>query len=68
MAMYLSPPFDPSLDISNNVESVFIPDPIPGVYKIEVVGSNVAEATQDYAWCIQECLVGFKLTYFLLLH
>jgi hypothetical protein len=43
------PPFDSSLDISNNVESVFIPDPISGVYKIEVVGSNVAEATQDYA-------------------
>jgi serine protease AprX len=43
------PPFDSSLDISNNVESVFILDPVPGVYKIEVVGSNVAETTQDYA-------------------
>lgn len=43
------PPFDSSLDTSNNVESVFIPDPIPVAYKIEVVGSNVAEANQDYA-------------------
>ena len=43
------PPFDSSLDTSNNVESVLIRDPNPGAYKIEVIGSNVAEGNQNYA-------------------
>jgi serine protease AprX len=53
------PPFDSSLDISKNVEAVYIPDPVPGVYKIEVGGSNVAETPQTMLWCIQEGLASF---------
>jgi hypothetical protein len=58
-ANVFEPPFYSSLDISKNVESEFIPDPVPGVYKIEVVGSNVAETPKTMLWCIQECLVRF---------
>jgi hypothetical protein len=43
------PPFDSSLDTQNNVESVFLQKPTVGDYKIEVMGSNVAHGTQDYA-------------------
>jgi hypothetical protein len=43
------PPFDSSLDTQNNVESIVIPELIQGNYKIEVMGSNVAEGSQDYA-------------------
>jgi serine protease AprX len=42
-------PFDSRLDSTNNVEAVFIQNPIAGKYKIEVIGSNVTEETQDFA-------------------
>ena len=43
------PPFDASLDTQNNVETVFLQNPAIGNYKIEVMGSNVAKGSQDYA-------------------
>jgi hypothetical protein len=43
------PPFDTSLDTQNNVETVFLQNPTVGIYKIEVMGSNVAKGSQDYA-------------------
>ena len=42
-------PFDSRLDTVNNVEAVFIQDPVKGKYKIEVIGSNVIEQVQDFA-------------------
>ena len=42
-------PFDSKLDTDNNVEVVFIQNPVKGKYKIEVVGSNVAKQLQDFA-------------------
>lgn len=43
------PPYDTSIDIQNNVETVFLQNPAVGNYKIEVMGSNVAKGSQDYA-------------------
>jgi serine protease AprX len=43
------PPSDISLDTHNNVETVFLQNPAVGNYKIEVLDSNVAEGSQDYA-------------------
>lgn len=43
------PPFDSSLDTQNNVETVFLQRPTVGNYKIEVMGSNIAKRSQDYA-------------------
>jgi len=37
------------VDTKNNVEVVHIAQPIPGTWKIEVVGSNVPQGPQDYA-------------------
>lgn len=42
-------PFDSRLDTVNNVEAVFIQDPVKGKYRIEVVGANVVEQVQDFA-------------------
>jgi serine protease AprX len=42
-------PFDSKFDTSNNVEAVFIENPATGKYKIEVVGANIIEQTQDFA-------------------
>jgi serine protease AprX len=43
------PPFDTSLDTQNNVEIIFLQNPAVGNYNIEVLGSNVAKGSQDYA-------------------
>jgi serine protease AprX len=42
-------PFDSKFDTSNNVEAVFIANPTLGKYKIEIIGSNIIEQTQDFA-------------------
>jgi serine protease AprX len=42
-------PFDSSLDKANNVELVYIQNPRVGKYKIEVIGANVVEQSQDFA-------------------
>ena len=42
-------PFDSKLDSTNNVEIVFIENPTPGRYKIEVIASNVPEGPQNFA-------------------
>jgi hypothetical protein len=42
-------PFDSRLDTTNNVETIVIEEPIKGEYIIEVVGSNIAENSQDFA-------------------
>ena len=42
-------PFDSRLDTVNNVEAVFIQDPVKGKYKIRMIGSNVIEQVQDFA-------------------
>ena len=41
--------FDFRLDTVNNVEAVFIQDPVKGKYRIEVVGANVVGQVQDFA-------------------
>ena len=42
-------PFDSRLDTTNNVESVYIHNPKPGTYRIEVIGSSITQRTQDFA-------------------
>ncbi|HKQ21175.1 MAG TPA: S8 family serine peptidase [Nitrososphaeraceae archaeon] len=42
-------PFDSRFDITNNVETIFIKEPKKGEYTIEVIGSNIAEKSQDFA-------------------
>jgi serine protease AprX len=42
-------PFDSRLDTVDNVEAVFIRDPVKGKYKIEVIGANIVEQVQDFA-------------------
>ncbi|MFX0194486.1 MAG: S8 family serine peptidase [Candidatus Hodarchaeota archaeon] len=43
------PPFDGSLDTTNNLEVVMIPQPLPGRYKINVVATDVKEGPQHFA-------------------
>ena len=38
-----------SMDGSNNVEVINVPDPLPGAWVVDVVGSNVPEGPQDFA-------------------
>ncbi len=38
-----------NLDSDNNLEVVHIPQPSPGTWQIEVIGSNVPHGPQDYA-------------------
>lgn len=44
-----TPPYDATLDTVNNVEVVWIPDPLPGRYRITVVGMNVGSGPQPFA-------------------
>ena len=37
------------VDTKNNVEVVQVAQPIPGTWKIEIVGSNVPQGPQDFA-------------------
>lgn len=43
------PPYDQSLDSINNVETVLILEPEPGIYKITVLAMDVKEGPQDFA-------------------
>lgn len=38
-----------TLDTNNNVEVVHIPKPTAGIWRIEVVGSNIPQGPQDFA-------------------
>lgn len=38
-----------TFDTKNNVEVVTVKKPVPGIWKIDVVGSNVPQGPQDYA-------------------
>jgi serine protease AprX len=42
-------PSDSRFDTVDNVEVVFILDPVKGRYKIEVIGANIVEQVQDFA-------------------
>jgi serine protease AprX len=42
-------PSDSKFDTVDNVEVVFILDPVKGKYKIEVIGANIVEQVQDFA-------------------
>jgi serine protease AprX len=42
-------PFDSKFDTSNNVEAVYIENPTTGIYKIEIIGANIIEQSQDFA-------------------
>ena len=44
-----APPYDVTLDGVNNVESVYIKEPLKGRYKITVLADDVREGTQDFA-------------------
>jgi serine protease AprX len=44
-----SPPYDAILDGLNNVESVYIKEPLKGRYKITVLADEVKEGAQDFA-------------------
>ncbi len=42
-------PFDSTLDTTNNVETVIIPNPQPGQYAITVLASDIREGPQGFA-------------------
>ncbi len=44
-----APPYDATLDGLNNVESVYIKEPLKGRYKITVLADEVKEGAQDFA-------------------
>ena len=44
-----APPYDATLDGVNNVESVYIKEPMKGRYKIIVLADEVREGAQDFA-------------------
>jgi hypothetical protein len=44
-----SPPYDGKLDAINNVESVLIPDPRLGKYRIKVLATEVLKGSQDFS-------------------
>jgi len=44
-----TPPYDATLDTVNNVEVVWIPAPVPGRYRITVLGMNVERGAQPFA-------------------
>ncbi len=46
---FFTPPYDADLDTVNNVEVVWIPDPVPGRYRITVLGMNVVSGSQSFA-------------------
>jgi hypothetical protein len=47
-----SPPFDSDFDSGNNVETVYIPEPIAGQYKVTILANNVSEGPQDYSLAV----------------
>ncbi len=44
-----APPFDAAFDPGNNVETIYIQEPIAGQYKVTVLASDVVEGPQDYS-------------------
>lgn len=49
---YDPPPATPNWDTENNVENIYIPNPGPNVYTIEVIPRNINTAPQPYALVI----------------
>ncbi|MCP4688144.1 MAG: hypothetical protein GY859_08845 [Desulfobacterales bacterium] len=48
------------MDATNNVEAIQVQAPSPGSWKVEVVGANVPESTQDFALVVIGALGGTK--------
>jgi serine protease AprX len=42
-----------TLDATNNVEVIQVNQPVAGTWKAEVVGSNVPQGPQPFAWVAQ---------------
>jgi len=47
-----SPPYDSAFDSSNNVETVYISEPIPGQYKVTALASDVSVGPKDFSLVI----------------
>jgi len=44
-------------DHENNIEQVYVEDPAPGVWQIEIVGYNVPQGPQSFSLCVSPQLV-----------